>query len=299
MKNKVSKFLQPMDFTTSIEKEFGTIDFSSAIPDPSRKREKLFLRNFTADDLYAVMKRVKLIDHLEAMGFESLKVEIDVDDSFVHYLKLYYKSVDPDLILLDLRLSESRFVPDKKFFEDQSQHVYDMIVIEWLSAQNPLHKFNGNKPQLPGQKKPGLGILNFCFEMMYIVAREIIKDGFLDIPDHMHGAIMYSKKFKFFNPTHEGILRAIMRDLSGYSLADISWGILTKTIIEEYKNLPQEYAPSEQVFYVSDRMRDYFHSKKYLSVYNKYYKRKHYHFDYEEMLRRREAIIKARKIEDL
>jgi hypothetical protein len=288
-----------MDFTSSIEKEFGAIDFSSAIPDLSRKREKLFLRNFTADDLYAIMKRVKLIDHLEAKGFDSLKVGIDVDDSYVHYLKLYYKNVDPNSILLDLRLSESRFVPDKKFFEDQTQRVFDMIVIEWLSAQNPLHKFNGDKPQLPGQKKPGLGILNYCFEMMYVVAREIIKDGFLDIPDHMHGAIMYSKKFKFFDPTHEGILRAIMRDLSDYSLVDISWGIITKTIIEEYKNVPQEYAPSEQVFYVSDRMRDYFHSKKYLSVFNKYYKRKHYHFEYEEMLKLREAIIKAKKIEEL
>jgi hypothetical protein len=299
LKNKASKFLQPMDFTSSIEKEFGAIDFSSAIPDLSRKREKLFLRNFTADDLYAIMKRVKLIDHLEAKGFDSLKVGIDVDDSYVHYLKLYYKNVDPNSILLDLRLSESRFVPDKKFFEDQTQHVFDMIVIEWLSAQNPLHKFNGDKPQLPGQRKPGLGILNYCFEMMYVVAREIIKDGFLDIPDHMHGAIMYSKKFKFFDPTHEGILRAIMRDLSDYSLVDISWGIITKTIIEEYKNVPQEYAPSEQVFYVSDRMRDYFHSKKYLSVFNKYYKRKHYHFKYEEMLKLREAIIKAKKIEEL
>jgi hypothetical protein len=288
-----------MDFTSSIEKEFGAIDFSSAIPDLSRKREKLFLRNFTADDLYAIMKRVKLIDHLEAKGFDSLKVGIDVDDSYVHYLKLYYKNVDPNSILLDLRLSESRFVPDKKYFEDQTQRVFDMIVIEWLSAQNPLHKFNGDKPQLPGQKKPGLGILNYCFEMMYVVAREIIKDGFLDIPDHMHGAIMYSKKFKFFDPAHEGILRAIMRDLSDYSLVDISWGIITKTIIEEYKNAPQEYAPSEQVFYVSDRMRDYFHSKKYQSVFNKYYKRKHYHFKYEEMLKLREAIIKAKKIEEL
>jgi hypothetical protein len=288
-----------MDFTSSIEKEIGSIDFRTAMPDQSRKREKLFLRNFTADDLFAIMKRVKLIAHLEAKGFNDLRVGIDVDDSYIHYLKLYFKNIDPDSILLDLRLSESRFVPDKKFFEDQSQHVFDMIVIEWLSAQNPFHKFDGDKPQLPGQRKPGLGILNYCFDMMYIVAREIIKDGFLDIPDHMHGAIMYSKKFKFFNPTHEGILRAIMRDLSKYSLADISWGIITKTVVEEYKNEPQVYAPSEQIFYVSDRMRDYFHSKKYLSVYNKYYKRKHYRFEYEEMLRRRQAIMSAKKIEDL
>ena len=299
MKNKLSKFLQPMDFSSSIEKEIGSIDFTGSMPDLSGKKEKLFLRNFSADDLYEIMKRVNLVAHLEAGGFNDLRLEIDVDDSHVHYLRLYYRNVDPDSILLDLRLSESRFAPDKKFFDDQSYHVFDMIVIEWLSAQNPFNKFNGDKPQLPGQKRPGLGILNYCFEMMYIVAREIIKDGFLDIPDHMHGAIMYAKKFKFFDPAHEGILRAIMRDLSKYSLADISWGIITKTITDEYKNQPQAYAPSEQVFYVSERMRGYFHSKKYLTVYNKYYRRKHYRLEYDEMLKRRQAIMESKSIADL
>jgi len=299
LKNKFSKYLQPMDFSTTIEKEMGSIDFGLVLPDTSRKREKLFLRSFTAADMYKLMKDVKLIDHLESKGFSDMKVEVDVDESYVHYLKLYYKDIDPDNLLLDLRLSESRFVPEKQFFEDEMIHTYDMIVIEWLSAQNPMHKFNADKPQLPGQKSPGLGILNFCFEMMYIVAREVIKDGFLDIPDHMHGAIMYSKKFKFFNPVHEGILRAIMRDLGGYSLADISWGIITQTIIEEYKNQPQAYAPSEQVFYVSERMREYFHSKKYTSVYNKYYRRKHYRFEYDEMVKRREVLLKKKNIVDL
>lgn len=299
MKNKFSKYLQPMDFSSSIEKEMGSIDFGLALPDASRRREKLFLRCFTAADMYKLMMDVKLIDHLESKGFSDMKVDIDVDESYVHYLKLYYKNIDPDNLLLDLRLSESRFVPEKEFFEDEMIHTYDMIVIEWLSAQNPMHRFDGNKPQLPGQKAPGLGILNYCFEMMYIVAREVIKDGFLDIPDHMHGAIMYSRKFKFFNPVHEGILRAIMRDLGNYSLADISWGIITHTIIEEYKNQPQAYAPSEQVFYVSDRMREYFHSKKYTSVYNKYYRRKHYRFEYDEMVKRRDVLLRKKNIVDL
>ena len=299
MKNKMSKFLQPMDFSSAIEKEIGLLDLNGVLPDPSRKKEKRFLRNFTAADLHEIVRRVGLEKHLAGLGFQSLRVEIDVDDSYVHYMKIYNGDVDPDNMLLDLRLSESRFVPDKRFFEDEGYHAYDMIVIEWLSAQNPNHRFDGGKPQLPGQRKPGLGILNYCFEMMYIVAREVIKDGFLDIPDHVHGAIMYSRKFKFFDPAHEGALRAMMRDLEKYSLADISWGILTKTIIEEYKNEPQPYAPSEQVFYVSDRMREYFRSKKYMSVYNKYYKRKRFRFEYDEMVARRQKILETKSIIDL
>ncbi|MBN1496845.1 MAG: hypothetical protein JXA07_08770 [Spirochaetes bacterium] len=299
MKNKMSKYLQAMDFSTALDKEMAAMDLGAALSDQSSRRQKLFLRNYTPGALYDIMDRVGLIAHLESKGFNNLKVEIDVDDAFIHYMKLYYRKVDPDFLLIDLRLSESRFMPERTLFEDEAYQAYDMIVIEWLSAQSPEREFNDDRPQLPGQRKPGLGVLNYCFDMMHVVAREIIKDGFLDIPDHMHGALMYSKKFKFFNPVHEGILRAIMRDLSKYSLADISWGIITRTIIEEYKNLPQDYAPSEQVFYVSERMRSYFHSKKYLATYNRYYKKKRYRFDYDEMVRRRDEILKSKNIAEL
>ena len=297
MKNKLSKYLSPMDFSSSIEKEIGSIDFNATQLNPSSRKEKLFLRNFRPEGLYSIMERVGLIGHLEKKGFAGLVVEIDIDDAFIHYMKLYCNATpEPECLLIDLRLSESRFLPDKRFFEDRQQAVYDMVVIEWLSAQDPRGNFGRDKPQLPGQGRPGLGVLNYCFEMMYIVAREVIKDGFLDIPEHMHGAIMYSRKFKFFDPVHEAIIRAIMRDLSGYSLADISWGIITKTIIEEYKNTPQEYAPSEQIFYVSDRMRDYFHSKNYVSVYNKYFRMKRYRFEYDEMVKRRQAILASKSV---
>jgi len=174
-----------------------------------------------------------------------------------------------------------------------------MIVIEWLSAKNPINAFNSEKPQLPGQTNPGLGVLKYCFEMLYIMAKEVFKDGFLDIPDHMHGAIMYSKKFKFFDPAHEGVIRAMGRDLRRYSLSDISWGAITETIIDLTNNKPAIYDPGEQIHYVSRRMKKYFYSKKYKSVLLKYYEKKKYYFDYDEMRKRREIILQSKKIEDL
>ena len=297
--DRLLKYLQPVDYSSSIERELGSFDFSSGIGGRSREKKKLFLRTFTPEALLDVMKRVKLVSHLNGLGLDNLMVDIDVDDASIHYMKLYYREMEPDNLLLDLRLSESKFVPDTKYFDNGEYHAYDMVVIEWLSAQNPFNKFSGDRPQLPGQRRPGLGILNYCFEMMYHVAREVIKDGFLDIPDHVHGAIMYSKKFKFFDPAHEGVIRALMRDLKGHSLADISWGIMTQTIVEKYKNEPQPYDPSEQIFYVSDRMRDYFRSSRYRSIYNKYYRRKRFRFDYDLMVERRNAILASKNIVDL
>jgi len=261
---------------------------------------KLFLKRFNEDDLYSMMEKIGLIKHLKKMGFKNLIVEIDVDDAAINYMKLYCDEKTHAMQLVDLRVSELTFVPDSKFFPPNFNiQPYDMIMIEWLSAKHPMREFDDRKPQLPGQENPGLGALRFCFRVLYLLAKLVYKDGFIDIPNHMHGAIMYSKKFKFFDPVHEGIIRAVIRDLKGCSLSDISWGIITETIIDVKKNKPAVYAPGPQVHYVSKRMKKYFKSKKYKETCKLYYKKKKYYFDYEEMIKRKEAILEAKKIEDL
>jgi hypothetical protein len=278
---------------------FGPADLEASFKRLHPPKEKTFLGFFNESMIESLIARINLAAQLESMGFGDIRVAIHIDENDINYLDLYHKKPDPDRLLLELRLSQSKYSPDPTFFDDGFQTSYDMIVIEWLSAQDPVHDFSADRPQLPGQRRPGLGILKKCFEMMKVMAKEVRTDGFLDIPDHIHGAIMYAKRFKFFDPAHEGVLRALMRDLQDYSLSDISWGILTQTIFEEYSNLPQPYDPSEQVFYLSDRLAGYFHAARYRKIFKRYYKRKHFRFEYEEMREKRENILMKKKIEDL
>ena len=263
--------------------------------------KKLFLRRFTISELYEIMDRIGLTSHMKKTGFDNLIIDISVDEARINYFKLYADEKSIDNQLVDVRVSEKSFLPDSKLFTSGAEIVpYEMINIEWISARNPRKKeFDEKRPQLPGQVYPGLGILKHCFNLLHLLAEEIYKDCFLDIPDHIHCAIMYSSMFKFFNPVHEAIIRAVMRDLHGYSIPDISWGIITGTVIERYSGKPQAYDPCEQVHYVSRRLNKYFHSEKYLSVFKKYYDRRRYYFDYNEMLKRKKAILSTRRIEDL
>ena len=57
-----------MDFSSAIEKEIGHIDFDLVMPDPSRKKEKRFLRTYTADGLYEIVTRVNLESTSKASG---------------------------------------------------------------------------------------------------------------------------------------------------------------------------------------------------------------------------------------
>ena len=279
--------------------DIGLSYITDYIVDASSSK-RLFLKRFDEEDLYSIMERIGLIKYLKKMGFKELLIESSVDDAGINYLKLYWDEKNPSKQLVDLRLREATFLPDSKYFSSNATiQPYNMIIIEWLSAENPLKEFDDNKPQLPGQENPGLGVLRFCFKVLYVMAKLILKDGFLDIPSHMHGAIMYSKKFKFFDPVHEGIIRAVIRDLEGYSLSDISWGILTETILDLGKNKPAVYAPGPQIHYVSRRMKKYFRSKKYRATFKYYYKKQKYSFDYKEMIKHKEAMLQSKKIEDL
>lgn len=273
---------------------------SSEVLTGHENTRKLFLQRFNRNELWHMSEKIGLIPHLRRKGFDNLILDIYVDDDNINYFNIFMKEKRPENRLLDVRLSESTFLPDKKFFKDGTVIIpYEMINIEWISARNPFRNFSRQKPQLPGQSNPGLGILQYCFRMIYLMASEVIKDGFMDVPDHMHGAIMYSKDFRFFDPVHEAILKAVMRDLKKFSISDITWGIITETVIEKYTGKPQVYDPCEQVHPVSRRMNRYFKSDLYRHTFKKYYNRKKYYLDYSEMLRRRENILIRKRIENL
>ena len=297
---KLSSFTR-LDMGSGSGFDLGSLDLGGNTSCILRPKNTLILGHFTADDMFSIMQKTGMVGHLEERGFKDLSVFIDMDESNVNYIKLYSGTASPGNMLMDLRVAETRFMPKPHFFPDDSfLPAYDMVVIEWLSLQNAQKEnFSSDRPQLPGQTKPGLGILNYCFDMMFDVARKVSKDGFLDMPEHLHGAIMYSKKFKFFDPANEAIVRAVLRDLSKYSMSDLSWGVITKTIINETTGEPEIYKPSEQVFYASDRMKSYFESGMYKSAVKKLYRKKKYSFDYDKMLKMRAEILKTKNISDV
>lgn len=295
-KTAALKYFTPVSSSEIISKKVSGIDLSGALKGLSGTGSNdLFLKRLSVEDCYRLFEESGFLDYLKSIGLRDIKIKVSEDEYGINYLKLYYKAENPANLLMDLRVTESSFNPDTSICgEDTFAGPLYMVVIEWLSLQNPFKDFDDTRPRLPGQEKPGLGALNYCFKLMYAFGSELVKDGFMDVPDHMSGAIMYSRKFKFFDPRHEAILHAVIRDLEGYSLRDISWGMITKTVIDEYKNIPQVYDPSEQIFPTSDRMKKYFKSRRYTAVYNKYYKRKRYRFDYEKMIEKREEILKKK-----
>ncbi len=303
MKNTLEK-LQNMLSLDSDGELARYMDSAMDLSDSScifRPGNSLYLGRFSADDMFSLMQQVGMISHLEQRGFTQLNVTVDSDEAGVNYLKFYSGKPGPDNMLMDLRVAETRYMADAAFFPEKAPvPTYDMVVIEWLSLQNTKKEsFDSDRPQLPGQTKPGLGILVYCFEMMYAVARMVSKDGFLDMPEHLHGALMYSKKFRFFDPVTEAVIRGIQRDLSSWPMSDLSWGVITNTIIDENTGLPEKYVPSAQIYAASPRMKEYFESAKYIRTFKKTLASRKYRFDHDRMLQLRSEILRTKKISDV
>ena len=274
-------------------------EFNDSLLGEVDKSHYSFLDRFNHDDMERILKKIGLFDHLSVIGFKNVVFEIFRDEDNIHYFRLYSGTIDPSNLLIDLRLSEGKFTPLEQKVKS-AQQSYDMFVIEWLQSQNPfVKKFNPERPQLPGQKLPGLGCLKYLIGMMQFVSGELTRDGFLDVPDHFHLGVMYSVSFKFFNPEREGETRALLRDLEGYSLSDITWGVITSEIYDKKTGSPFIYQPSEEIFAVSDRMSRYFRSPSYQKIVREMLKLKKYELNYEVMSKKKKAMLKNKDISEI
>ncbi len=261
---------------------------------------KKFLGRYVEKDIQALFNKCGLAQFFKDKKILKYILKLKVDDTMIHHLDVYNDEEKEANKIIDLRISESRFSPSESLRKGLLANMtYDMIVIEWLATRNPeKKKFSKEKPQLPGQKNPTLGSLKYLMALMYHVAKESTKDGFLDVPDHIHLALMYMKEFKFLDPQKEGFVHAVRRDLKNFSLYQISMADITNCIRTRKDGNVAKYSPGEQIFPVSRRMVKYFNSSAYKSKVKEYEKIKLF-IDEKELEKNTMEILENKKIAEL
>ena len=262
--------------------------------------EDKFLNIFSDVDMYGIFEQAGLLATLKARGYGKIVIDIDRNNDNTFYLKVYNDSISAAQQLIDLRMSESKFTPENKLLSFAPELAnLDMIVMEWLSTSCPGGTFTARRPQLPGQKTPGLGVLANLFTVMDLMGGELKRDGFMDVPDHFHNAVFYSKKFRFIDPAHQGIFQALLRDLGVHPLHELSWGFVADAVLDSDSGEVLRYNPSEQVFPLSERMKGYFNSAKYAGQVRRTAESKHYRLDRRKMKARLRELLKTQKAVDL
>lgn len=228
--------------------------------------ENLLLGRFPPDQVREKIRKAGILAGLAARGYENPLMALECRTPEDQRVFLYAGRKSRDRLLLELRVRICGFRPGKPIGPFSEKTVFRMLLINWLVLSDPDRPFSIDRPRLPGQEHPGLGLLAECLSLLREIGRECLLDGVLDVPDHFHAALFYSRAFRFFDPNAEGRFQAMARDLRGIPLAIASEAIRDGCLVEAATGLTVPWDAAEQVMPLRDPLLRYIRSAAYRRV---------------------------------
>lgn len=136
------------------------------------------------------------------------------------------------------------------------------LFVEWLLLEDPTKSFTLERPPLPGQEHPGLGIAVFVQELLVQACRRIGLHGVFDRPAHYHNGLAGAEDVFFVDPEDEGRFRALTTVLAGLAPAEASH-LVHDGAVHFADGEVVEWSAALHVLPVSGALLDYFSSEGY------------------------------------
>lgn len=222
-------------------------------------RGDLFLGRFDDKALRRELLEAGLLGGLAERGYPAVSMRLGAEGD-EHRLRLLAPGhVAP---LVDLRVAES-----SAFFTHPPRlrlglEVFSLLTVRGLVLQDPRAVFPADRPRLPGQEHPGLGLFSRLLGRLHQWAEDWGKDGLLALPPHFHVAVMASRRLRFVSPARQGRFEALRRDLAAHPLADASRAVAGDRIVDQ-SGAPFSWEAAEMVAPLSHDLRDYVESEDY------------------------------------
>jgi len=210
-----------------------------------------------------------LLAGLSERGYPDPVLRLSCADPSDQRICLYAGEETRERLLLEARLQLAPFHPRRPIGPFTEASSFRMLVINWLVLSSPDGTFTVDRPRLPGQEKPGLGLLNTTIALLKALSRELSVDGVLDVPDHFHTALFYSRAFRYLDPEAEGRFLAIARDLSGIPLTLASDAVREGCLIDRTTGASISWPTAEQVLTLRGPLRRFLRSPSYREARNR------------------------------
>ena len=225
--------------------------------------ENLLFGRFGPEEVRERIREAGILEGLARRGYHDPSLALDCGNPEDQRVSLYAGTMTRDRLLMEVRLQIRSFHPGKTVGSFPRDIVFRMLLIHWLLLSDPERPFSIARPRLPGQERPGLRVVPQCLSLLKGIGKEFLLDGVLDIPDHFHAALFYSRKFKFLDPRVEGRFQAMARDVKGIPLALASEAIQEGCLIDTSTGMPAPWVPAEQVMPLRDPLRRHLASPEY------------------------------------
>ena len=261
---KIFRRLSPLDLQKMSSEHNALIDDDIFQDLEELKKTDLYLNFYSREGMSKALEEYGFFDILRRKGFEDFKLALDLDDPYRHLLRVYFGGrEDPDHLLIELILREGNLRSPLPSEGGEPDGSHPVLIIEWICLQNPRAAFTPDRPPLPGQEHPGLGIGHEALEFMVLTGKRLKKDGIMNHPQFYHNARFYHEKFKFYNPVREGRLISMIRDTGDYNLADAAWAVYHECLLDRRTGREVAWEGGDQVYPLSRELKAYFRSRRY------------------------------------
>lgn len=203
---------------------------------PSRR----LLGYYSPAGLELALERAGLFERLRVLGF-SPRLELDLDNPAGETVRLF-GSPRRNELLIEIRMRIDRAtVPG-----------LSLLRVEWLLLQNPRLSFGLKRPRLPGQNRPGLGMLQDAIALLVLACDRLRLDGLVFVPSHYHTAAQ-GRVLRFLDPAREGRFRALRRALKGVSLTEATQAVDALRVVDE-DGRPVAWEPAPMILPLSEKL---------------------------------------------
>lgn len=190
-----------------------------------RESENRIFGRYTRDQIEELMAWSGIFAAIEDKGYARHRVELqylsDQDQ------RIFVKQGSEILVHIRLKLSQFRF----RLHAGAPQ--YKLLYIDWLLTRHPRSRRVRADRLFPGQEVPGLGIFPHLADFITNVALGLGAKGAFNVPEYFHDALLFHRRFKFYDPAREACFRGLMRDLHRHGAREISRAFAESRVLDQ------------------------------------------------------------------
>lgn len=252
---RIADKLSVLELMSSDEEDFLSYSF-----DKGERGETRFLNFYSHNGIRLAMDAYGFTEQLAELGLAPNDLIIERDDAFHHRMQLYRAGGrDLEHRIMDMRVHLRQVAePTTEDEEAKARRTFGVLVIEWLSMQNPLAEFTPERPRLPGQTYPGTGLGRAIHNVLMLITQRLRRDAILNVPEHFHLARLYSQLgYRYPDRRRERELEAVVDAVSPLHFAVAGWAVERGFVLvtDDDGERPWKYEPVEMMLPTSRRMR--------------------------------------------
>lgn len=228
--------------------------------------EQRWLGYYTEDGLDFALGRYGLWDEFARAGYRNTRLEIRCDDPDEHMLRIWSEDPAIEVPLLELVARRDILRPTDELRGRLGEEFIGVLNIEWLQLQRPDGEFTDERPPLPGQQFPGLGLGRQILELLRLAAKRLGLEALTTVPSYFHNAFFYNVEFRYVDPREQGVFLALCRDVLPMTLGSVaaaSWAITFGMVVHEPDHQPFQWFHDVMLAPLTDRLDAYLRADTY------------------------------------